>query len=127
MPRAVFSDDLEKTLIELWRETSSSVDVDDVLLLREAWRMNSTIQARYNCFYFSHELKISNKLIKRKKIEGTQPRDLQNYHMTIMFLHGNLLTKMFQVVTGVQCAWKGFFKYFCLVLNATFASNFQVV
>ena len=44
-----------------------------------------------------------------------------------MFLHGNLLTKMFQVVTGVQCAWKGFFKYFCLVLNATFASNFQVV
>ena len=64
--------------------------------------MNSTIQARYNCFYFSQELKISNKLIERKKIEGTQPRDLQNNHMTIMFLHGNLLTKMFQVVTGVH-------------------------
>ena len=31
MPRVVFSDDLEKKLIELWRETSSSVDVDDVL------------------------------------------------------------------------------------------------
>ena len=127
MPRVVFSDDLEKKLLELWRETSSSVDVDNVLLLREAWRMNSTIQARYNCFYFSHELKISNKLIERKKIEGTQPRDLQNYHMTIMFLHGNLLPKMFQVVTGVQCGWKGFFKYFCLVFNATFASTFQVV
>ena len=82
MPRVVFSDDLEKKLIELWRETSSSVDVDDVLLLREAWRMNSTIQARYYCFYFSHELKISNKLMERKKIEGTQPRDLQNYHVS---------------------------------------------
>ena len=54
MPRVVFSDDLEKKLIELWRETSPSVDVDNVLLLREK-------QARYNCFYFSQELKISNK------------------------------------------------------------------
>ena len=113
MPRVVFSDDLEKKLIELWRETSSSVDVDDVLHLREAWRMNSTIQARYYCFYFSHELKISNKLMERKKIEGTQPRDLQNYHMTIMFLHGNLLTK--------KC-FKSSLE--CSVLGKAFSSTF---